>query len=241
MFCPKCGTQNPETGNFCRSCGTDLSTVSDALTGKANGKSQGFGMIQPIQPIQPMQVWGESEKPVNWEGAISRLFTGLAFLIVAAVLGITGVAGGKFWWFWMLIPAFGSLGSGVAQYIQLKKSEKNKFLTSAQKSNQNLASVANAALLTSQADLSAIRQLANAGKKIEAIKIYRETFGVGLKEAKESVEKLAAEQTLGDYLQPPQKSIYDTGELTAPPSVVESTTRHLEINKEGETMTLPEK
>ncbi|MGI8670151.1 MAG: zinc-ribbon domain-containing protein, partial [Aridibacter sp.] len=23
MFCPKCGTQNPENGKFCRKCGTD--------------------------------------------------------------------------------------------------------------------------------------------------------------------------------------------------------------------------
>ncbi len=37
----------------------------------------------------------------------------------------------------------------------------------------------------------------------------------------------------------PQASIYDTGELVAPPSVVEATTRHLEANSEGETMTLP--
>jgi hypothetical protein len=42
-------------------------------------------------------------------------------------------------------------------------------------------------------------------------------------------------------VRPPQKSIYDTGELAAPPSVTESTTRHLEINSEGETMTLPKK
>ncbi len=39
----------------------------------------------------------------------------------------------------------------------------------------------------------------------------------------------------------PQGSVYDTGELVAPPSVVEGTTRHLEINNEGETMTLPKK
>ncbi len=39
----------------------------------------------------------------------------------------------------------------------------------------------------------------------------------------------------------PQSSIYDTGELAAPPSVVEDTTRHLEMNSEGETMTLPKK
>jgi hypothetical protein len=38
-----------------------------------------------------------------------------------------------------------------------------------------------------------------------------------------------------------QKSIYDTGELAVPSSVTEGTTRHLEINNEGETMTLPKK
>ena len=30
MFCPKCGAQS-EGGRFCRSCGTDLMAVSDAL------------------------------------------------------------------------------------------------------------------------------------------------------------------------------------------------------------------
>jgi hypothetical protein len=42
-----------------------------------------------------------------------------------------------------------------------------------------------------------------------------------------------------DYVKSQRKSIYDTGELLAPPSVTEGTTRHLEINNEGETMTLP--
>lgn len=38
----------------------------------------------------------------------------------------------------------------------------------------------------------------------------------------------------------PQTLMYDTGELV-PPSVIEGTTRHLKINREGETMTLPKK
>ncbi len=33
--------------------------------------------------------------------------------------------------------------------------------------------------------------------------------------------------------------LYKTGDLVMPPSVTENTTRHLEINKEAETMTLP--
>ena len=108
MFCPKCGTQNPETGRFCRSCGADLGNVSEALSGNLQKN--------------PMLL-DKKKKPISYESAITKIFSGLAFLIVALVLGYTGIAGGQFWWFWMLIPAFGSLGSGVAQYVQLKKSE----------------------------------------------------------------------------------------------------------------------
>ncbi len=179
MFCPKCGTQNPETGRFCRNCGANLDNVSEALSGNLQ---------------KPRNLVDKKGKPVDWESAIVKIFTGLAFLIVAMVLGITGIAGGRFWWFWMLIPAFGSLGSGVAQYIQLKKFEKNSRLISTPEMNQTFAPVSNSALPPLQTD----------------------------------------------YVKP-QKSIYDTGEIVAPPSVVEGTTRHLEMNSEGETMTLPKK
>ncbi len=147
MFCPKCGIQNPETGKFCRSCGTDLATVSDALTGKLNNKNQGFGMIQPMQP---MQLCDRKGKPVHWEGAITKLFSGLAFLVISIVLAFTQM--GRGWWFWMLIPAFGAIGSGVAQVFQLKKSEKNNVLISAQETNQTFAPVSNAALPSLQTD-----------------------------------------------------------------------------------------
>lgn len=47
--------------------------------------------------------------------------------------------------------------------------------------------------------------------------------------------------TQTEYVKP-QKSIYETDDLSpAPHSVTESTTRHLEKNLESETMTLPEK
>lgn len=108
MFCPKCGQSNPETGKFCRSCGTDLGNVSQALSG--------------AQPPQPAQILNSKGKPINYEGAITKIFSGIGFLAVAIALAFTI---GKGWWFWFLIPAFGALGSGVAQYFQLRHSEKN--------------------------------------------------------------------------------------------------------------------
>ena len=67
MFCPKCGTQNPETGKFCRSCGTDLGNVSEALTGNLK---------------QPAALCDRKGRPISFEGAIVKFFTGVAFLAV---------------------------------------------------------------------------------------------------------------------------------------------------------------
>ncbi len=186
MFCPKCGTQNPETGKFCRSCGTDLGTVSEALTGKSNNKMQGFGMIEPMSP---MSLNCGKSKPASWEGVMGKIFMGVAFLVVSVILGFTGKASG--WWFWMMIPAFAMLGSGIAQYIQLKKIEQGK-VSFPPTASQNVIS------------------------------------GASLNSA------LPQAQTV--YVAP--NSRYKTGDLV-PPSVTDGTTRHLEMNSEGETMTLP--
>ena len=108
MFCPKCGQQNPDNGKFCRSCGTDLGNVSGAL---AAGP-------------QHAPLVDKKGKPVSWEGAITKFATGIAFLVISIVLATTGMAGGRTWWFWMLIPAFTMMASGIAQYIQITKLEK---------------------------------------------------------------------------------------------------------------------
>jgi hypothetical protein len=47
---------------------------------------------------------------------------GLGFLFVAIALSFSGM--GRGWWFWMLIPAFSMMGTGVAQYIRVKDQEK---------------------------------------------------------------------------------------------------------------------
>lgn len=189
MFCPKCGTQNPETGKFCRACGTDLATVSDALAGKTGKPSSTFGVNASIQPMSLMNHKG---KPVTLESAFGKLFTGLAFLIVSIVLAFTGRASN--WWFWMLIPAFGMLGSGLAHYVQLKKIEQSS------------------------------------GASTPPSPTAQNTIPAG--------QNAALPPTQTEYVAP--ESRYKTGDLV-PPSVTDNTTRHLEMNSEGETMTLPKK
>jgi len=109
MYCPKCGIENPDNGKFCRSCGTDLVLVSVALTGKA--------------PILPYTV-DPRKRGVSWQFAMTKIFTGLAFLLISLFLGLTGKYGADSWWFWLLIPAFGALSNGLAQMFQLRKLEK---------------------------------------------------------------------------------------------------------------------
>lgn len=147
---------------------------------------QGFGMIQPIQPMNLMSQKG---KPISLESAFGKIFMGVAFLIVAIVLGFTGRASN--WWFWMLIPAFGMLGSGFAHYIQLKHSQQGNVSAAPQDAPNVISSAPqNASLPPTQTEFVA------------------------------------------------PDSRYKTGDLV-PPSVTDNTTRHLEMNTEGETMTLP--
>jgi len=105
MFCPKCGAKNPENGKFCRACGTDLGGVTQALSGKL--------------PVQSHALLDRKGRPVTWERAFSKLAMGVAFVVIAFVLGVTG--GGRGWWFWMLIPAFTMLASGIAGIVQLQR------------------------------------------------------------------------------------------------------------------------
>lgn len=117
MFCPKCGTRNEESVSFCRSCGVGLTGVTQALSG---ANLDGTGSLEKAK--NPM------DKEVSFESGITKLLTGVAFLIIAAILGITGVAGGRVWWFWMLIPAFTLIGTGVARFVQLRAQNREKEL-----------------------------------------------------------------------------------------------------------------
>jgi len=175
MFCPKCGIQNPETGKFCRSCGTDLGNVSDALSGK-----------RPV--AQPML--SRKGRPITCETAITKFFMGVAFLAIAIALGVTGKGNG--WWFWMLVPAFMFIGSGIAQGVQLMSAGKGGASFTPNDRNILTNAPPNAALPPQQTT----------------------------------------------FVSP--ESRYRTGDLV-PPSVTDTTTKQLEMDSEGETMTLPKR
>jgi hypothetical protein len=43
---------------------------------------------------------------------------GIAFLLISIALSRSIGAG---WWFWLLIPAFSLMGTGIAQYIRIRE------------------------------------------------------------------------------------------------------------------------
>lgn len=119
MFCPKCATQNLEGASFCRVCGANISLVPQALTGElpqapdeSGGGACGIG------------IRGRRGKQPTIDQAVRHIFMGVAFLLVAVALSFSI---GRGWWFWMLIPAFSMMGTGVAQYIRLREQEKRAF------------------------------------------------------------------------------------------------------------------
>ena len=172
MFCPKCGQQNPETGKFCRGCGTDLGNVSGALT----------------SPPAAQKLVDRKGKPISWEGALTKLGMGVAFIVISIILSSTQM--GQSWWFWLLVPAFMSIATGLAQYVQLKKAEKGLNVYNPIDSQPTVNASSSNALPPSQTEWAT------------------------------------------------PESRYRTGNLV-PPSVTDGTTRHLEMDSEGKTMTLP--
>ena len=65
-------------------------------------------------------------KELTLDQSFKNVFVGIAFLIIAIALSRSGV--GQGWWFWMLIPAFSLMGTGLAQYIRVRESQKRTQL-----------------------------------------------------------------------------------------------------------------
>ena len=118
MFCPNCATQNLDGASFCRGCGANISLVSQALTGQM--------VQQPEAVLEEGRRRHRHRRELSLENSLKNFFLGVAFLIIAVALSRTAM--GFTWWFWMLLPAFSLMGTGIAQYIRLKEREKQASL-----------------------------------------------------------------------------------------------------------------
>ena len=116
MFCPKCATPNPDGGSFCRGCGANISLVPQALTGE---------MTKPLTE-GVAECGSKPGKELTLDQAFKNMFLGIAFLLISIALSRSGMGGG--WWFWMLLPAFSFMGTGIAQVIRLRERDKRASL-----------------------------------------------------------------------------------------------------------------
>lgn len=107
MYCPKCATQNIDSARFCRSCGTNLSLVPQALTGQLP-EARKDAFERAIRRI----------REPNLARGVMRMSVGFAFLIVFAVLFFARTSP-RFGGIWLLIPAFFGLGKGIGEIVSV--------------------------------------------------------------------------------------------------------------------------
>ncbi len=170
MYCPKCGTNNSDKGKYCRKCGIVLDGIAKAMDEDSSAISNSSE---------------HHENNDNLESAMATLFGGLAFLTIAIILASTGIIGGRHWWFWLLIPAFGGIGIGIAKFIQLWQSHKGNILVDPTELNSGIPGNPQKSLYPNRTE----------------------------------------------YVSDNPVKKHETSDL-APPSVVENTTRHLEMDSD---------
>lgn len=122
MYCPKCAAQNLDGAKFCRTCGVDISLVPQAVAGEL-AKRLDAAEDDSRRPRHSRRRERDGA-PLSMEGAVVRLFMGVALGIIAFILSRPG-GGGDNWWFYMLIPAFIFLGKGIGALARLDRDKRS--------------------------------------------------------------------------------------------------------------------
>jgi hypothetical protein len=119
MFCPKCATQNADDARFCRSCGTDIGLVPQALSGS---------LAERLAAAEDDTRHGRrrrhrGERVPTIEGALRSIFMGIAFVLISFAV-VTQMPRGFTWGFWLLLPAAAMLSKGVGAYMRVQEEKK---------------------------------------------------------------------------------------------------------------------
>ena len=117
MFCPNCGVRNLDDARFCRSCGSDIHLVPQAMSGLLIENAP-----QALEAAEQETKSGKKRKskvkePPTLEKGMENIFGGIAFLIIF-MLGFFYFPRGFMVWVWFIIPALGYFGEGLGQVIR---------------------------------------------------------------------------------------------------------------------------
>jgi len=109
MFCPKCAMQNVEGASYCRTCGSNISLVPQALSGQLANQQEEDRYFDRQR----------SRRAGSRDRAIRSLFMGVAFATMI-VLTSAFSTGKTHWYFWLLLPAMLMFSRGFAGLIRLR-------------------------------------------------------------------------------------------------------------------------
>jgi hypothetical protein len=119
MFCPRCAAHNIDDAKYCRVCGADISLLPQVLSGQLTAEPAVADDAIADKSSRRRKRRDKEKAPPTFEKAFENIGTGIAFLIISVMVALF-MPGGRFWWFWMLIPALACAGEGVGQLLRLK-------------------------------------------------------------------------------------------------------------------------
>ena len=120
MFCPRCAAHNIDDAKYCRVCGADISLLPQVLSGELSAEVAVIDEAAPAKKGKRRRKDKDEHKPPTLEKAFENIGVGIAFLIISVMVALF-MPGGRFWWFWLLIPALACAGEGIGQLMRLKR------------------------------------------------------------------------------------------------------------------------
>jgi hypothetical protein len=110
MYCPNCGTNQPDDKKFCSACGTNLGVVSAALSGQPPA---------PLTSAAAELAAAEARYKRLTAAAAQGGMPGLGLLAAALLVFLVRPIPGAWFWicFGLTIGGISALGRGVAAYL----------------------------------------------------------------------------------------------------------------------------